>query len=575
MMMRDVVTGMKEERDTVELKVRQQVEKVDFLIIGGGIGGLQAAITGAEKGLKTLVVEKADTRRSGCAVNGNDHFACYIPECHGKNLDFSVREMSKTMDGGVWQDMEMLKTWMERSYEVVKQWESYGICMRPNGDWNFEGHTFPGQQSYHLKYEGGDIKAVLTRQAEKSGCRIMNRTMITELLTDGHKRVIGAIGIRIEKDDPEMILFQAKSVLIATGLVSRMYPGVNPAFMFNTSCCPASTGSGHAMAWRAGAKLVNLEIPAVHVGPKFFERGGKGSWIGLISDIYGRSIGPYMSQPSRKKGDITADVWPDIFLEKSRDGTGPVFMNCTNTSDEDIVYMLEHFGNDALDSMMDYIDQNKIDIQKELMEFSFYGMDFANKGIEIGTDAQTSVENLYATGFAAGNINGHSSSAAVFGMIAAEQAALKNDSISFLPVEQHPLAEEKKAFYQKILKRGETGAHWREANGTLQSIMKDYAGYEGRSDSMLTAGLNYIRQLQKAAGAQMGAENAHELMRVLEVLDMIDFAEPVFLTCRNRKESRDLHHRADYPGENEALKNVYQTIEKINGTVNLEWRRRR
>ncbi|MEI3338786.1 MAG: hypothetical protein V8R80_01540 [Eubacterium sp.] len=134
---------------------------------------------------------------------------------------------------------------------------------------------------------------------------------------------------------------------------------------------------------------------------------------------------------------------------------------------------------------------------------------------------------------------------------------------------------EKKKQYQDILTRGATGAHWREANGTLQSIMKDYAGYEGRSDSMLMAGLNYIRQLQKSAGAQMGAENAHELMRVLEVLDMIDFAEPVFLTCRNRKESRDLHHRADYPGENEALKNMYQTIEKEGNQVRMDWRRRR
>ena len=62
------------------LRQRAKVEQADFLIIGGGIGGLQAAITGMRMGLKTLVVEKADTRRSGCAANGNDHFACYIPK---------------------------------------------------------------------------------------------------------------------------------------------------------------------------------------------------------------------------------------------------------------------------------------------------------------------------------------------------------------------------------------------------------------------------------------------------------------------------------------------------------------
>ena len=563
------------EEKNVRLKKRETVEQTDFLIIGGGIGGLQAAITGSRLGLKTLVLEKGDTRRSGCAANGNDHFACYIPECHGKNFDFSVREMSNTMDGGPWQDMEMLKIWMERSAEVVRAWESYGIPMRPEGKWNFEGHTFPGQQSYHLKYEGSNIKRLLTAEALRSGARIMNKTAVSELLTDETGRVIGALGMNIREDEPELIVFQAKSVLIATGLVSRLYPGVNPAFLFNTPSCPASVGSGHAMAWRAGARLINMDIPAVHIGPKYFERGGKGSWIGLISDLYGRSIGPYMKIPSRKMGDITPDIWPDVFMEKSRDGTGPVYMNCTNTRAEDRAYMYESFEKDGIDSVADYFRQNHVDMRKEMIEFSFYGMDFAHRGIEINREGKTSLENLYATGYAVGNISGHSSSAAVFGMIAAESAAKKNPEIAdsgdlFL----HPLVEEKTAVYDQILQRGDCGAHWKEANGTLQSIMKDYAGYVGRSETMLTAGVNYVRQLREMAYHQLGAANSHELMRVLEVLDMIDLAEPVFLTSKNRTESRALHRREDYPQENEQFSGKYQVIEKQNGEIRMGFRKR-
>lgn len=559
----------------MKLKRNGQIYKTDFLVIGGGIGGLQAAISGSRMGMDVLVVEKADTRRSGCAANGNDHFACYIPEYHGQKLDFSVREMSKTLDGGPWQDMELLETWMKRSYEVVKAWESYGICMRPNGEWNFEGHTFPGQQSYHLKYEGSNIKAALTREALRCGSRIMNKTVVSELLTDQAGRVIGAIGIRTEEEEPEMVLFQAKAVLIATGLVSRLYPGVNPAFLFNTPSCPACTGGGHALAYRAGARLINLDIPAIHVGPKYFERGGKGSWIGLITDIYGRNIGPYMTVPSRKQGDITPDIWPDIFLEKSRDGTGPVYMDCTRTSKEDMEYMWENLENDGVDSLSDYVKQNHIRVSEEMMEFSFYGMDFGNRGIEIQKNAQTSVENLYAAGYATGNVNGHSTAAAVFGMIAAETAAEKKDKVVWTEIGNHPLIAEKEELYTRILKRGETGAHWREANGTLQSIMKDYAGYEGRSETMLTAGLSYIQQLRELAVNQLGACNSHELMRVMEVLDMIDLAEPVLLMCRNRKETRDLHWRSDYPQEDERLKNQYQTIKKDRDGIHLAFRQRR
>lgn len=559
----------------MKLKKNRQIYRTDFLVIGGGIGGLQAAISGSRMGMDVLVVEKADTRRSGCAANGNDHFACYIPEYHGRKLDFSVREMSKTLDGGPWQDMELLETWMQRSYEVVQAWESYGINMRPNGGWKFEGHTFPGQQSYHLKYEGSNIKSALTKEALRCGCRIINKTVVNELLTDHDGRVIGAIGIRTENEKPEMVIFQAKSVLLATGLVSRLYPGVNPAFLFNTPSCPACTGGGHAMAYRAGARLVNLDIPAVHVGPKYFERGGKGSWIGLITDIYGRNIGPYMAVPSRRYGDITPDIWPDIFLEKLRDGTGPVYMDCTRTSAEDMKYMWENLENDGVDSLSEYVKQNQINVQEEMIEFSFYGMDFGNRGIDIDKNARTSIENLYAAGYAAGNVNGHSAAAAVFGMIAAESAAEKNSQISWTSVEDHPLIAEREKLYADILGRGEQGAHWKEANGTLQSIMKDYVGYEERSETMLTAGLCYVRQLREMACRQLGAENAHELMRVLEVLDMIDLAEPVILMSRNRKETRDLHRRPDYPHEDERLKNQYQTVIKDKDGIHLAFRQRR
>ena len=59
------------------MEINKRVE-ADFLVVGGGVGGMQAAIEAAARGLKVVVAEKADTRRSGCAGIGNDHFACYI-----------------------------------------------------------------------------------------------------------------------------------------------------------------------------------------------------------------------------------------------------------------------------------------------------------------------------------------------------------------------------------------------------------------------------------------------------------------------------------------------------------------
>ena len=154
----------------MSVRVRKEIVKTDFLIVGGGIGGLQAAITASGLGVDTIVVEKADTRRSGCGANGNDHFACYIPECHGDDFEKVVREINMTMDGGPWQDQVMLRTWLKRSFEIVQLWESIGIDMRPTGKWNFEGHSLPGQQRYHLKFDGKNQKKSVDRYRAEKWC---------------------------------------------------------------------------------------------------------------------------------------------------------------------------------------------------------------------------------------------------------------------------------------------------------------------------------------------------------------------------------------------------------------------
>ena len=61
----------------------EEILDADVVIAGGGIGGLMAAVAAARAGASTVVLEKANTKRSGSGAGGNDHFACYIPEVHG------------------------------------------------------------------------------------------------------------------------------------------------------------------------------------------------------------------------------------------------------------------------------------------------------------------------------------------------------------------------------------------------------------------------------------------------------------------------------------------------------------
>ena len=112
------------------LAIREDVWQSDVLVVGGGIGGLQAAISAADTGAKVIVAEKADTRRSGNGSTGNDHFACYIPSEHGDDFERVISETQDTMIGANC-DQRLLRTMLLRSEELVHQWESLGgICLR-------------------------------------------------------------------------------------------------------------------------------------------------------------------------------------------------------------------------------------------------------------------------------------------------------------------------------------------------------------------------------------------------------------------------------------------------------------
>lgn len=553
----------------MEVKIRKEPIQADVLIIGGGVAGMQAAIAAGEKGAHVVVAEKANTRHSGCGAAGNDHFMCYLPEYHGDDFDEIVKEIQESLLGPN-QDLNIFVKMIKRSFELIQKWESYGINMRPTGKWNFEGHTMPGRRRFHLKYDGHNQKECLTKKARSVGAEIVNHITVTDILVKDGKAV-GAIGISSKLDAPEIILFQAKSVIITTGGAARLYPNLNPAFPCDMALCP-SNGAGAAIAYRAGANLVNLDIPYVHAGPTMFQRGGKGTWIGLLTDINGKPVGPFMTKPSREYGDVTSDIWQTVFTEKVADGSGPVYMNCSALSDEDLDYQRNAFVSEGISSINDYFDQYDIDLHKQMVEFSTYECDYAACGPDIDENCATTLPGLYAAGDLVGNVCGRVTGAAVLGQISGESAADHAKEEEFVDISDMAIVKEKYDWISSVMNR-EIGAGWLEVNSTLSQIMDKYLSVKGvRSENLMRAGYKYLGDLKKYTIAQLRAENSHELMRALEVMDLIDLAQAIFLCSENRKETRGFHRRSDYTFTNPLLNNRFQTIHLKDGKPVLEFR---
>ena len=553
------------------IQINKTPMETDVLVVGGGIAGLMAAISAAERGVDVTVAEKANTKRSGSGATGNDHFLCYIPKIHGKNMDPIIKEVRNSLIGGYHDSPHTVK-FLEQSFARVKSWNTWGIAMRPMGDWEFMGHAFPGRPRVWLKYAGHNQKPVLTKQAKKRRVRIVNHLPITDVIVrDGE--IVGAIGLSIKNSEPVLQIIRAKSVIVTTGSASRLYPPAgSPGCLFNTAFCPSCTGAGQAMAYRAGAKLVNMEFPNRHAGPKFLARCGKSSWIGIFKDPRGKTIGPFVTQPTRELGDITSDVWNSVLTDLLKSGRGPTYIDCTRTAKEDIDYMiwsLEHEGNTA---MLDYMDKEGIDVRKHMVEFMQYEPHLIGRGIEIDLNAESNVKGLFAAGDLTGNFRADIAGAATFGWIAGESAAIRAKKIKkFQKAENSALVKTRRRIYSAIIAR-ESGATWQEANMALQQIMRDYAGVEVRSETLLGAGLKYLNDLKQHILEKLTADNAHSLMRCLEVLDLLENGEAIFHTALERKETRAMHIRSDFPFTNPLLAEKYLTIRKEKNKPIVEWR---
>ncbi|MFC2046696.1 FAD-binding protein [Chloroflexota bacterium] len=542
--------------------MKEELVQCDVLCIGGGIAGLMAAIRASELGAEVVVADKADTLRSGSGAVGCDHFhECYIPEVHGSDIEPFLEETRHAAVGAP--RTELLRVLCENAFEIVKMWDRWGIPMKYNGKWEFAGHAFPGHLLPALKYSGMNQKQVLTEQALKRGVKIMNWVMVFELLgnADG---VIGALGIGTREE--KLIVFQAKGVFLGTGACARLYPPSTPGWLFNVPASPFNTGDGRAMAYRLGAELTDIEMTGRWAGPKYFARSGKATWVGVLRDPHDKPVGPFITQPDKRYGDPAADVYTNMFDDYMKSGKGPIYMDCRGISDGDLEYMVHWLKHEGNLGILEHLTEEGIDLRKTAVEFATYEMGVRG-GVNYNKKGETSIKGLYAAGDEFGvGVSG----AAVIGWIAGEGATKYAKGAKSPNLEREKAKiEENKSLLQQLRGR-EVGASWQEVNIALQKIIYDYAGFI-RSETLLVAGLSYIRRLKEKASNTMIARNQHELGRCLEALNLLDMGELVFITANERKETRGRHVRTDYPFTNPLL-DTYLLIKKTDGVPVTKWK---
>jgi adenylylsulfate reductase subunit A len=535
------------------MKQKKEILQTDLLIIGGGASGCIAAIGAKEQGdLDVLVVEKAEISRSGDAGGGNDHLLAHLNTGEAWDTDQAMAEYYTRVSGGLIDIHVANRLHISRIREIVDRLESFGIEMRDAKTGQYIRTKSFGQPGpFFINYKGKRIKPILAREVKKRGVNVLNRINVTNLLTHG-KEVIGAMGFNVRTGT--FYVVTSKTTLLATGDAIRLWPSPT-GLPFNTWMSPYNNGAGHAMAFRAGAELANMEITVNTLVPKGFSAAGLNAFVGMGA-YFVNSLGERYMQKYHPMGEgaprylLTLGTYREIV-----EGRGPCYVDCRHLPKEAMHHLTTHLLPVDKDTFMTFCKQKGIDLKKALLEIGVSEIQSAGiagsvSGIVIDEEGKTTVDRLYAAGACTVPSFGLSGALAI-GYSVGIEAAKTSLKISKVGGHSEQVVEKEFQSVYAALNRKE-GSPYQQLEDKLRQIMGQYVG-DIKTEKGLQIGLQKLGELERHAD-EVKANNYHELMRVTEFKDLLLIGKLVATAALERKESRMgmSHMRGDYPNQDDA-----------------------
>jgi succinate dehydrogenase/fumarate reductase flavoprotein subunit len=594
---------------------QEQEIDADVLVIGGGIAGCWAAISAARQGLNVVLVEKGDTIRSGAGGPGCDHW-CNAPANPLSNVD--PDEWAEHMADRPYCNGIGIQIQCRENYDTLLELEQMGGKVRDTDD-EYKGaegrdektkfmisprytkvHSYvpdmmkpvtlksnPDKKLNNvvIRVWGSTFKPALKKECRRLGVKIFDRVMVTSLLTENGvqgARVVGATGLNNRTG--EFMIFKSKSAILATAGAGSIWLISTELGGYSNMMSRTITGDGTVMAWKAGAELTTMEATGVlriatGLKHKWYTGAGDASYENVpIIDANGKRL-PYPIQgwedwgamvPSPEveqairdgilKGEYALPFYGDFpaMPEVERNATWNLMLGEESTC-QIITNTLEDAG---YDPSRDLLQSYKFIEGNSLPQWGEAGY---GGGLLVDWNLKTTLEGLYAAGTQMFAPEDHSYAAAT-GRYAGRKAAAYARQVGEVKISREQVVREKARVYAPA--KRSNGMEWKELHAGIARAMQYYCS-EFKTESLLNVGLGTLRKIEEESVPLLFALDPHKLMRSLEDLSLLTYAQIIIHASLARKASSiPLNfRRIDYPTLDPPEWKKYLTIKLENGKV--------
>ena len=560
-----------------------QIYEHDVLVIGAGGAGLRAAIEASASGVSVGLVCKSLLGKAH-TVMAEGGVAAALGNVDDRDA-WSVH-FADTMRGGQYMNnARMAELHAKEAPERVRELEGWGALFDRTTDGRILQRNFGGHKYARLAHVGDRTGLEMIRTLQDHGIHqgldVHMECTILELLKDGN-RVVGAFGY--DRERGRFRVFRARSVVLATGGIGKAYRITSNSWEY--------TGDGHALAYEAGADLVDMEFVQFHPTGMVWPPSVRGILVtegvrgegGLlknkdghrfmfddIPDLYKHQTADNVEEGWRyTQGDKDARRPPELLtrdhvarciVREIKEGRGSehggVYL--------DIAWIKERLSNGSehikkkLPSMYHQFKQLAgIDITKESMEVG-PTTHYVMGGVRVDPDTQMSrVPGLFAAGECAGGLHGANrlggnslSDLLVFGKRAGEHAAAFAKDHDAGVVNTDQVGEIAQRALQPFSRDGE-GPYAIQQD--LQVMMQGLVGIV-RQDTEIQRALDGLVQLNDRTN-QVSVVGHREYNTgwhtALDLRNLLTVSEAVARAAIMRQESRGAHFREDYLAKDDA-----------------------